>query len=186
MAKPTPSVIVNATDVATGLRWSFIAANFDIICSDLNKMQLARAAAASSAVPVALSPVTINNYGGTCGYHDPQWVEAAIKPPARAWPGNRALQRYRALQAYEDGHERPYIHLVDGGLAGNLGGYPVVETLQEAEGSQAFRKAAGIETLRRIVLVIVNAYTRAQPWMEPTRGGAFGIGASTAGGQRAY
>ena len=31
-------------------------------------MPLSRAAAASSAVPVVLSPVTINNYGGTCNY----------------------------------------------------------------------------------------------------------------------
>jgi NTE family protein len=122
-------------------------------------MHLARAAAASSAVPVALSPVTINNYGGICGYHDPPWVEAAIRPRGHAWTGNRALQRYRSLQAYEDGRERPYIHLVDGGLAGNLGVYPVVEALQEAETSEAFRKAVGVDKLRRIVLVIVNAYT---------------------------
>jgi NTE family protein len=141
------------------LRWSFAANNFDVICSDLGRMHLARAATASSAVPVAFSPVTINNYGGTCGYHDPPWVEAAIKPRGRAWTGNRALQRYLALQAYEDGRDRPYIHLVDGGLAGNLGVYPVVEALQEAEGSPAFRAAVGIDQLRRIVLVIVNAYT---------------------------
>ena len=159
IAKPTPTAIANATDIATGLRWSFSAANFDIICSGLNKMHLARAAAASSAVPVALSPVTINNYGGSCGYRDPSWVQAAIKPRERAWPGNRAQQRYRSLQAYENGRDRPYIHLVDGGLAGNLGVYPVVEALQEAEASEAFRKASGIERLRRIVLVIVNAYT---------------------------
>ena len=48
------------------------------------------------------------------------------------------------------------IHLVDGGLAGNLGVFPVVEALQEAEGC---RKAVGVEMLRRVVLVIVNAYT---------------------------
>jgi NTE family protein len=159
IAKPTPTAIANATDIATGLRWSFMPANFDIICSDLNQMHLARAAAASSAVPIALSPVTIDNYGGSCGYRDPPWVEAAIKPRARAWRGNRALQRYQALQAYEDGRQRPYIHLVDGGLSGNLGVYPVVEALQEAEASEAFRKAVGVENLRRVVVVIVNAYT---------------------------
>ena len=121
-------------------------------------MHLARAAAASSAVPVVLSPVTINNYGGTCGYRDPPWVEAAIKPRVRAWTGNRAQQRYRLLEGYEDGAERPYIHLVDGGLAGNLGVYPVVEALQEAEVSERYRNAVGVERLRRIVLVIVNAH----------------------------
>ena len=35
----------------------------------------------------------------------------------------------------------------------------MVEALQEAELSDVFRKALGVEKLRRIVLVIVNAYT---------------------------
>ena len=35
--------------------------------TDLNAVRLSRAAAASSAVPVVLSPSRINNYGGTCG-----------------------------------------------------------------------------------------------------------------------
>ncbi|MDM0029635.1 Fic/DOC family N-terminal domain-containing protein [Variovorax saccharolyticus] len=159
LGKPTPTVIANATDIATGLRWSFVASNFDLICSDLLKLPLARAVAASSAVPGALSPVTLDNYGGSCGYREPQWVEESLQSRPRTWTGNRALQRYQSLQGYKEGRNRPYIHLVDGGLAGNLGVYPVVEALQEAEGSDAFRRAKGVKHLRRIVLVIVNAYT---------------------------
>ena len=61
-------VLASATDVSTGARLDFGQELFDAICSDLNAVRLSRAAAASSAVPVALSPVTLNNYGGTCDY----------------------------------------------------------------------------------------------------------------------
>jgi hypothetical protein len=39
-----------------------------VLCSDLNGIRLSRAAAASSAVPVVLSPITLNNYGGTVAF----------------------------------------------------------------------------------------------------------------------
>jgi hypothetical protein len=89
------------------------------------------------------------------------------------------------LQGYEDGRERPYIHLVDGGLAGNLGVYPIVEALQEAEASEGFRQAVGVERLRRIVVVIVNAYA-APNEMEQARGRPFRPRAAPAGSQRTH
>jgi NTE family protein len=55
-----------------GSRFVFNQAPFDVICSDLNAVRLSRAASASSAVPVVLSPVTINNYGGTCNASMPR------------------------------------------------------------------------------------------------------------------
>jgi NTE family protein len=36
--------------------------HFDVLCSDLNAVKLSRAAAASSAVPVVLSPVTLTKW----------------------------------------------------------------------------------------------------------------------------
>ncbi len=159
IARPTPTAMASATDIATGLRWTFNQTNFDVICSDLSKMRLARAAAASSAVPVVLSPVTIDNYGGSCAYTDPQWILSAIKPRTRAWAGNRDLQRYRDLQTYQNAADRPYIHLVDGGLSGNLGVTGIVDVLQELEASTRFRAEVGVEKLRRVAIVIVNSVT---------------------------
>jgi len=155
--KPTPTSLVSATDIATGLRWTFSQADFDVICSNLNKMPLSRAAAASSAVPVVLSPVTLNNYGGSCGYSDPAWVRAAIQPRSRAWVGNRALERYRDLRSYQQPGERPYLHLVDGGLSGNLGVTGIIEALQELESDPSYRESVGVDRVRHVAIVIVNA-----------------------------
>jgi len=61
-----PLILASATDISSGARVVFQQGVFDVLCSDLNAVPLSRAAAASSAVPVVLSPVTLNNYGGTC------------------------------------------------------------------------------------------------------------------------
>ena len=67
-----PLILASATDISTGSRFVFTQRVFDIICSDLDAVPLSRAAAASSAVPVVLSPVTFNNYGGTCNRVAPE------------------------------------------------------------------------------------------------------------------
>jgi len=66
-----PLITASATDISTGSRFVFNQRVFDVICSDLDAVPLSRAAAASSAVPVVLSPVTFNNYGGTCNSTKP-------------------------------------------------------------------------------------------------------------------
>ena len=63
-----PFIVASATDISTGGRVPFNQNVWNVLCSDLNAVRLSRAAAASSAVPVVLSPITINNYGGTCNY----------------------------------------------------------------------------------------------------------------------
>ena len=66
-----PMIMVSATDISTGGRVTFQQTLFNLFCSDLGSVRLSRAAAASSAVPVVLSPVTINNYGGSCNFDPP-------------------------------------------------------------------------------------------------------------------
>ena len=65
--KQAPVAIATGTDISTGSRLAFFQNDFDLLCSDLNKVRLSRAAATSSAVPVVLSATTFNNYGGSCG-----------------------------------------------------------------------------------------------------------------------
>ena len=111
--KSGPVALATGTDLSTGSRLAFFQNDFDLLCSDLNKVRLSRAAATSSAVPVVLSPVTYNNYGGTCGFKYPAWVEAVENPNARARPSGRAFQRYLEMQSFQNSKERPYIHVVD-------------------------------------------------------------------------
>lgn len=159
MARPTPVTAVGATAISLGSRIAFVQNNFDVLCSDLRTFPLSRAAASSSAVPVILTPLTLRNYGGACDYRPPAWADAAGARRDRGWPGNRAAQRYRTLARLSDGKERPYIHLVDGGIADNLGLSLIVDELQGLEASPALRNAFDIARLKRIALIVVNAHS---------------------------
>ncbi len=69
-----PLILASATSISTGARLLFDQDFFDALCSNLDDVRLSRAAAASSAVPVLLSAVTLDNYGGTCNYAPPSWL----------------------------------------------------------------------------------------------------------------
>jgi NTE family protein len=159
LARPGPAAVATGTDISTGSRLAFFQNDFDLLCTDLNKMRLSRAAATSSAVPVVLSAVTFDNYGGTCGYRYPGWVDVVANPDPkkRARPSARAYQRYLEMKAFQDRANRPYIHLVDGGVSDNLGVRGVLETLEELAVSSEFRGEIGFGGIRRIVLLVVNA-----------------------------
>ncbi|MBS0320911.1 MAG: patatin-like phospholipase family protein [Proteobacteria bacterium] len=168
--KPGPMIIVTATDISTGARLAFVQGEFDIICSDLSAVPLSRAAAASSAVPLVLSPVTLNNYGGTCDYRYPSWMRSLTDPVTPSRPAGRALARYKELQSFQDGVHRPYLHLVDGGLSDNLGMRSVLEGLEELEASPDYRRKSGVEKLKRIVVFVVNSVSQPQTdWDEKER-----------------
>ena len=85
--------LVSGTDISTGSRLAFNQTDFDLLCFGCsNKVHLSRAAATSSAVPVVLSAVTFNNYGGTCEYEYPAWVKDVANPESRARPAARAYR----------------------------------------------------------------------------------------------
>lgn len=157
IGKGGPIAIPTGTVLSTGARLAFFQNDFDLLCSDVGTMKLSRAAATSSAVPVALSPVTLNNYGGTCNYQYPAWVRDAVEADPNTQPSARALQRYREMQKLQDSTNHPYLHLVDGGVADNLGVRGVLEALEEISFSGAFRKQHNFGGIRRVVLIIVNA-----------------------------
>ena len=159
--KTGPVALATGTDISTGSRFAFFQNDFDLICSDLNKVRLSRAAATSSAVPVALSPVTFDNYGGTCNYQYPAWVSEVDDPEHIARPAGRAYQRYREMQDFQNSEQRPFIHLVDGGVSDNIGVRGVLEAIQELGMSGAFREETGFRGIRQVVLIVVNS--RSEP-----------------------
>ena len=157
LSKQAPVAIANGTDISTGFRFSFYQNDFDLLCSDLNKVRLSRAAATSSAVPVVLSAVTFDNYGGTCGYEYPPWVRDVAKTDGRVRPSARAVKRYLEMKEFQNSKDRPYIHLVDGGVADNIGMRGVLEALEAVGASAAFRGEIGFGGIRRIVVIVVNS-----------------------------
>ena len=140
-----PFIAVMATDISTGSRVGFTQGFFDVICSVL------------LAVPLVLSPVTYNNYGGTCGFRPPAWLLAASDPDNPARPAARAIKRVEEILSYGDGKARPFLHLVDGGLADNLGMRAVLEVLEEFEAAQIRGIKTPLDDVKRIIVVVVNS-----------------------------
>ncbi len=152
-----PLILVSATDISTGSRFTFSQAIFDVICSDLNAVPLSRAAAASSAVPVVLSPITITNYGGTCNSTPPAWAKPFMGSDNPPRPAARAVRSFRADAAFGDSVHRPYLHLVDGGVSDNLGMRAVLDALEVLEALHDMGAPTPLDSARRIVVFIVNS-----------------------------
>ncbi|HSF58389.1 MAG TPA: patatin-like phospholipase family protein, partial [Candidatus Binatia bacterium] len=153
----SPVAVVTGTDLSTGARFEFSQDTFDLMCSDLGSVRLARAAATSSAVPVLLSPVTYRNYGGTCGATLPVWLQDVANREHAARPAGRALLRYRDFTALGDSENRPYLHVVDGGVSDNLGLRGMLEALEQLEASPTFQREMRFAELRHIVVIAVNS-----------------------------
>ncbi len=158
--KAGPVAIATGTDMSIGSRFGFYQEDFDLICSDLNSVKISRAAATSSAVPVVLSPVTFNNYGGTCGYQYPPWVKDILSIDEHKRPAGRALERYQDMSAFADSDSRPYLHLVDGGVSDNIGVRGVLDSLEEAFLSRQFAQERGFMQIRRLVIIVANAHSQ--------------------------
>ncbi len=152
-----PVIAVGATELSTGARMVFLPQNFDLMCADLGSFRLSRAAAASSAVPVVLSPVTINNYGGTCGYREPSWLRAFAQQPNPPRPAGRTLRRLQELEELDDASEDRYFHLVDGAVSDNLGLRGVLDYLEAFEALRLAGKPTPLDHVRRIIIFVVNS-----------------------------
>lgn len=151
-----PYLIVNATDMTLGSRFEFTQDQFDPICSDLNAYPLARAVAASSAFPVLLSPITIHNYAGQCDYREPQWVERAL---ADRDITSRRFALADRLRSYRDAKDRPYLHLMDGGIADNIGLRGPLLAMRTTDNPWSLLGMINEERVRKVVVIVVNAKT---------------------------
>ena len=157
IALKAPLIVINATDMVHGTRFSFQQDVFDVICSDLSSFPVARACAASSAVPMVLSPITLRNYAGQCGYRLPKVLEDAMMPPRDV--SSRRFDLANNMTPFLDSKKKPYIHLVDGGVADNLGLRAVLERVTLMGNPWDTLKYAHMENVHKIVFVLVNAET---------------------------
>jgi hypothetical protein len=155
-----PFVILNATDMTTGSPFPFIQDQFDLMCSDLAGVSLGRAAAASSAFPGGLTPLTFQNYAGTCQYRQPPWVDlAAADHESRVNPRRTARAENRLALADHGKARRPYIHLTDGGVADNIGLRGPLTAITSTNHAWSVLRMMNNGKINTLVVIVVNAAT---------------------------
>jgi NTE family protein len=150
-----PFLIVNATDLAIGARFEFTQDQFDLLQSDLSRFPVARAVAASAAFPPYLGPVILKNYSAEHPAPEPEFVTSVLSNSAAS---SRLKDLALQERSYIDGDRRKYIHLVDGGIADNLGLRGPVERAIKLE--EPGRNPPGpVKIPRRLAVIVVDAST---------------------------
>ncbi len=155
-ARGGPLLIINATDIGLGSQFGFDQRQFDLLCSDAARFPVSRAVAASSAVPILLSAITLRNHAGGCGYTLAAWAMRALDTGDVA---TREYQLAMRARAYLDRERMPFVHLYDGALSDNLGIRPILDLISVSGGAWNALKALGRPHTRRVVLIVVNAQT---------------------------
>jgi hypothetical protein len=154
MTRRRPFIMLHATSMANGAPFEFTQDDFDFLGSDLAAFHVGRAAAASSAFPFLLSPVSLKSYPPAAGFGIPPAVSAALEtremnPSRYAW----ARQRLDLMA----GQEEKWLHLLDGGLADNIGLRSILRAYDRSDGFIAQRINAG--HIKRLIVIAVNART---------------------------
>ncbi|WKE65861.1 patatin-like phospholipase family protein [Gallaecimonas kandeliae] len=155
-----PFLMINGTDMSTGGQFPFIQDQFDLLCSDLASYPLSRAVATSSAFPGLLTPLTYDNFAGGCGYQEPLWVangaaDGATNPGAVQFIDDRRSYYFQA--PYNP--PRPHPHLMDGGVADNLGLRSLVFGLENTGPGYSLLRRINQQKIKKLVFILVNAAT---------------------------
>jgi NTE family protein len=149
-----PYLVINATDLENGARFGFTRTYFDLIGSDLGSYPVARAVAASSAVPFLLSPVTLRNYaaGGQSGPVEPDSSPDILTERFRRVLGDLAF--------YRDAHRPIYLHVVDGGVTDNLGLRAAEDFTLLHGGLRRTFAQLGMDRVTKLAVIVVDASTQ--------------------------
>ena len=148
-----PFLIVNATNLYQGARFEFTGRQFSYLGSDIRSYPIARAVAASSAFPLLLSPISLVNYPWPLGKKITPQDELAGED---YWNNKRRYYTAKNNNIYADEKEHPYVHLMDGGLADNLG----LRAIYDLYVRQDIRTKISNGKIKRLLVIIVNAKTQ--------------------------
>jgi len=153
--KDGPLILINATDLANGVRFSFVQEYFNLLCSDLSSFPVSRAVTASSAVPVLFKPIVVENYP-ECG-EEYTWLKVA---QTEAASDEQIGMLVDGVEKYFDRDKHRYAHFVDGGISDNLGLRAIYEITEvSAGGGGSFMEKHQRQPPRRIVMIAVDAST---------------------------
>lgn len=152
--KNAPLILINASDLSSGARITFIQDFFSLLCSDINSFPVTKAVAASAGVPLLFEPVVLENFDScdvgpsltrlqqAAGEYNGSQMELAVKTIAKI---ANEKQKHR------------YLHLVDGGITDNLGLRSIYELVELYGGIEAFMRSMGRTGDSRSVLISVDA-----------------------------
>lgn len=149
-----PTVWINASDIYNRTPFLFTHDTFAALCSDLDKVRISDAVAASAAFPVVFSPVVLQAKHAQCHYEQPEWLTRALSDPRHSI----RLQAYaEALDAYRNKPDLNYVRLLDGGLTDNLGITGFVIERAAADSPHGPLSAEEAVKLRHFIFVIADA-----------------------------
>jgi predicted acylesterase/phospholipase RssA len=145
---------INATDMANNTPFLFSPETFDALCSDLSKVRLSEAVAASAAFPLAFTPVVLEAHQGECDYREPDWLTSArYNPEATA-----AMRAYgQALESYANPDQVKFVKLLDGGITDNYGTTGMAVERARAQVPFAPLTAEEAVKLKRMLFLVANA-----------------------------
>ena len=156
-----PFILINASDLNAQNQFIFIQPQFDFLCSDLSQFKIARAVAASSAVPVLFAPILIERHPD-CNYQKPDWLtDAGIRAERE---GDRRLKdTVASLNSYLDRYNPPYVTLIDGGVTDNLGLRTLFRNVGLSGGVQkVYDKTYTQSPPKQMVVLVVDASTTSE------------------------
>lgn len=153
MQADRPMIIINASDLAYGVRFSFIQDYFKLLCSDIRDFPVASAVTASSAVPVVFNPVVVENYAGCAGFQPTPQVREMAKH------SDELARMLGGLESYNDKDIRKYVHFVDGGITDNMGLRAMSDVVTVSGGPAEMVNRMQRKIPSNIVLLSVNAST---------------------------
>jgi NTE family protein len=158
--KTRPFVVVNSTRVARGHRVEFTQEDFDLLGSDLGSVPLGWAAAASSAYPIAFSPIRLRYYANPAAHAA---AEAAVvkddhghvNPRRASWARELLADQADtgALDLFGLGQRHRFLHLFDAGVSDNTGLHHIFESTFGGEIGQMLREGR----VKHFVVIAVNA-----------------------------
>jgi predicted acylesterase/phospholipase RssA len=145
---------INATDMANNTPFLFSPETFDALCSDLSRVKLSEAVAASAAYPLVFTPIVLQAHQGKCTYQEPDWLTAArYNPEATA-----AMRAHaRALESYTNPAEVKFVKLLDGGITDNFGTTGLAVERARAQVPYAPLTAEEAVKLKRMLFLVANA-----------------------------
>ncbi len=148
-----PRLLVTATDLSRSTSFEFTREQFDLLCSDLQSVPLGFAVAASSSVPAVFSPLTIKNYSS--GKDCPQ--RATLLNKQQTSDSYRIRELYRHNLSFLDTNSRPFIHLVDGAAADNLGLRSIIDRASSGGSISASVQSAPPGSIHKLIFIVINA-----------------------------